>query len=214
MVVPENRPELGRTRKHSTERRRCFAGSDAGSWFSASRGAHQNTNSDWLHIDLSMRYVAFHSRCARICEAPLQIWLLTNATQVCIPPLGIMMLFRAALLLLLTVALNAAAISHCRVGGMTMDVTGGGGVQSKTHDHEPDCGKPEKRICDAMVQMTAPDQPSVAPILVQGSLGSPVFATLTMTPTLSSSSWQWHPPPIGGHNIFKEMYARNGRLLV
>ena len=125
------------------------------------------------------------------------------------------MLFRATLLLLLTVALNAAAIAHCRVGGMTMDVAGGNESQSKSHDHQRDCDKPEKRICDAMVQMTAPDQPSLTPVLAKNAFASVVFEpSIVIASAIDPSLWQWHPPPNGENRPFKTIYARTGRLLV
>lgn len=125
------------------------------------------------------------------------------------------MLFRATLLLLLTVALNAAAMVPCRVGGMTMDFVLGGKNQSNTHDHQSDCGKSEKRICDAMVQMTAPDQPSVAPALSKNAFVSVVFeSSIVSASAIDPSLWRWHPPPDRESRLFKTIYARTGRLLV
>lgn len=120
-------------------------------------------------------------------------------------------MLRIVLFALLTLALNVAAIAHCRVGGMSMSVLGA----DASHDHKADCDKPEKRVCDAMVQMTAPDQSSIAPALVKSDFAPLVFApslatTLANTPSLR----QWHPPPDGRASSFKEIYARTGRLLV
>lgn len=130
-----------------------------------------------------------------------------------IPPLGIMM-FRIVLFAVLTLALNVAAIAHCRVGGMSMDVAGVGAHQSGTH-HQSDCGKSEKRVCDAMVQLTAPDQAFAAPTLVKSGAVSFVFAPSTVTtPTVALSSRQGRPPPNGASSPFKAIYARTGRLLV
>ncbi len=91
------------------------------------------------------------------------------------------MMFRIVLFALLTLALNVAAIAHCRVGGMAMGVAGVGETRDGTHDRKSDCDKPEKRVCDAMVQMTAPDQPSVAPALFKSALASVVFAPSIVT---------------------------------
>jgi hypothetical protein len=125
------------------------------------------------------------------------------------------MMFRTVLLVLLTLALNVAAIAHCRVGGMSMNVADAGELQSGTHDHKADCEKPEKRVCDAMVQLTAPDQPSAAPSLVRSAFASVVFATsIEKTPAIAPSLRQWHPPPDGRSSTFKTVYARTGRLLV
>lgn len=125
------------------------------------------------------------------------------------------MMFRIVLFFVLTLALTVAAIAHCRVGGMSMNVAGAGVSQDATHDHKADCDKPEKRVCDAMVQMTAPDQPSVAPTLVKSTFESVVFAPLIVaTPALTPSLRQWHPPPISGSSPFKAIHARTGRLLV
>ena len=125
------------------------------------------------------------------------------------------MMFRTVLFVLLTLALNVAAIAHCRVGGMSMNVAGAGEPQSGTHDHKADCEKPEKRVCDAMVQLTAPDQPSVAPALVKIAFASVVFAaSVDETPVIAPSLRQWHPPPDGRRSSFKTFYARTGRLLV
>ncbi len=44
------------------------------------------------------------------------------------------MMFRIVLFALLTLALNMAAIAHCRVGGMSMDIAGAGISQDGTHD--------------------------------------------------------------------------------
>ena len=130
-----------------------------------------------------------------------------------IPPLGIMM-FRVVLLAVLTLALNVAAIAHCRVGGVSMDVAGVGAHQNGTH-HQSDCGKSEKRVCDAMVQLTAPDQAFVAPVLVKGAAGWFVFAPSAMTtPAVALSLRQGRPPPNGVRSPFKTTYARTGRLLV
>jgi hypothetical protein len=130
-----------------------------------------------------------------------------------IPPLGIMM-FRVVLLAVLTLALNVAAIAHCRVGGVSMGVAGVGEHQSGTH-HQSDCGKSEKRVCDAMVQLTAPDQAFVAPVLVKSAAGSFVFApSAVTTPAVALSLRQGRPPPNGARSPFKTTYARTGRLLV
>ena len=130
-----------------------------------------------------------------------------------IPPSGIMM-FRVVLLAVLTLALNVAAIAHCRVGGMSMDVAGVGEHQSGTQ-HQSDCGKSEKRVCDAMVQLTAPDQAFVAPVLVKSAAGSFVFApSAVTTPAVALSLRQGRPPPNGARSPFKTIYARTGRLLV
>lgn len=124
-------------------------------------------------------------------------------------------MFRIVLFAVLTLALNVAAIAHCRVGGMSMDLAGFGESQSGAHDHQSDCDKPDKRVCDAMVQLTAPDQPSIAPTLVKNPLASIVFAPpIVTTPAMAPSLRQWHPPPNGGSSSFKTIYARTGRLLV
>lgn len=124
-------------------------------------------------------------------------------------------MFRIVLFAVLTLALNVAAIAHCRVGGMSMGAAGTGESQDTTHNHKADCDKPEKRVCDAMVQMAAPDQPSVAPSLVKSAYASVVFApSIVTTPAVAPSLRQWHPPPIAGSSSFKAIYARTGRLLV
>lgn len=125
------------------------------------------------------------------------------------------MMFRIFLFGLLTLALNVAAIAHCRVGGMPMNIAGASVSLDETHDHKADCNKPEKRVCDAMVQLTAPDQPSVTPALVKIAFVSVVFAaSLEKAPAIAPSLRQWHPPPNGGSSPFKAIYARTGRLLV
>lgn len=126
------------------------------------------------------------------------------------------MMFRIVLFVLLTIGLNVAAIAHCRVGGMSAQGAGAGENQTGTHDHQSDCGKPEKRICDAMVQMTAPDQPSVGPALDKGVFApvalAPLIVTTPLLPALSLR--QWRPPPSGRSSPFKATHARTGRLLV
>lgn len=125
------------------------------------------------------------------------------------------MMFRIVLFGLLTLALNVAAIAHCRVGSMPMNIAGASVSQDGTHDHKADCNKPEKRVCDAMVQLTAPDQPSVAPAIVKIAFASVVFAaSIEKTPAIAPSLRQWHPPPNGRRSSFKAIYARTGRLLV
>ncbi|MEQ1866260.1 MAG: hypothetical protein ABL996_16605 [Micropepsaceae bacterium] len=124
-------------------------------------------------------------------------------------------MFRIGLIALLTLALNVAAIAHCRVGAVSMDVASVGESQSGTQDHQSDCDRPDKRVCDAMVQLTAPDQPSVAPALFKSAFASVVLApSIVATPAIAPSLWQWRPPPNGGSNSFKTIYARTGRFLV
>lgn len=141
--------------------------------------------------------------------------IVDNNTDVLYTPLGYQMMFRIVIFALVTVALNVAAIAHCRVGGMAMAAAGLGEIQSATHEHQSDCGKQEKRVCDAMVQLTAPDKPAVA-----SALGKPLFAPVSgtqlivVTPVLALSQQRWHPPPTGGRSSFKAIHARTGRLLV
>jgi hypothetical protein len=123
-------------------------------------------------------------------------------------------MFRIVLFAVLTLALNVAAIAHCRVGGMSMDLAGFGESQSEAHDYQSDCDKPDKRVCDAMVQLTAPDQTSVAPALVKSAFASVVFAPSIVTmPAIAPSLRLWHPPPNGRSSSFKTIHARTGRFL-
>lgn len=125
------------------------------------------------------------------------------------------MMFRIFLFALLTVALSVAGIAHCRVGGMSMGLAGAGESQVGAHDHKADCDKTEKRVCDAMVQLTAPDQPSVVRALVKDALTSVVHAaSVVKSPAVSPSLRRWHSPPDGASSSFKTIYARTGRLLV
>lgn len=124
------------------------------------------------------------------------------------------MMFRIFIFALVTVALNVAAIAHCRLGGMSLDANAGE-TQSANHDHQTDCGKPEKRVCDAMVQLTAPDKPAAAPNLAKTLFVMVAVAPQSLVINVPVSSLQrWHPPPSGGRAPFKAIYARTGRLLV
>ena len=124
------------------------------------------------------------------------------------------MMFRIGLLALLTVALNVAAIAHCRVGAMSFEGAGIGERQSASHDHQSDCGKADKRICDAMVQSTAPSAPDVSPTLNAIPYPGPTLVALVSVPLSGVAALAtWHPPnPASGS--FKAVYARTGRLLV
>jgi len=125
-----------------------------------------------------------------------------------------MMMFRVVLVALLTVALNVAAVAHCRVGAMSMDGAGTGDQQSASHDHQSDCGKSDKRVCDAMVQLTAPNTPDVSPTLDAVAYPAPVFLTAVSIPlSRTAAVANWHPPNRAPAS-FKSTYARTGRLLV
>jgi hypothetical protein len=124
------------------------------------------------------------------------------------------MMFRVALFALLSLALNVAAIAHCRVSGPPAQPAELGAHHSASHDHQSDCGKPEKRICDAMVQLTAPDQPPVVPALDKAaSIALVVAPAIASIPANAVTRASWHPPN-ERTSSFKSMHARTGRLLV
>lgn len=129
--------------------------------------------------------------------------------------LGIMIIFRALLVGLLTVAFTVTAWAHCCVGlGFEAALSHAAQVQHGTidHDDEGDCGKSKARVCDAMVQASAPQAPVIAPSLLPHA-ASPIFVASESSAPVFVVDAGTDPPPLRAQR-FKDIYAKTGRLLV
>jgi hypothetical protein len=126
-----------------------------------------------------------------------------------------MMMLRALLAALLTVALSATGWANCCVGLSFEAALSHRGTAhhhgSSDHHDKGDCGKSTPRACDAMVQASAPQGPAMAPVLSSHAV-VPIVVTRTPDPVLFSIRRSDRPPDRGQR--FRDIYARTGRLLV
>lgn len=129
--------------------------------------------------------------------------------------LGIMIVFRALLVGLLTVALTVTAWANCCVG-LAPEVALSHAAQdqhaSTDHDDEGDCGDSEARACDAMVQASAPQAPAVALPLLPRAV-PPTFVACESSAPIFVVDAGTDPPQLRAQR-FKDIFAKNGRLLV
>ena len=122
------------------------------------------------------------------------------------------MILRALLVVLLAVASVATAAAQCRVGASFEHALAGAGQHHNAMGHHgKGDGAKAPRVCDTMVQATAPHAPAVAPSLTSIAVATMVVATELPRP-LSTMRRAHRPPDRSRH--FKDIYARTGRLLV
>jgi len=126
-----------------------------------------------------------------------------------------MIILRALLVGLLTVAFSATAWARCCVGLSFEAALSHAAMDhhsSMDHDAQGDCGSSEPRACDAMVQATAPQAPAVAPLLVSHGVFPIVVTGALSHPVLFAVRRTDRPPD--RTRRFRDFYARTGRLLV
>ena len=132
-----------------------------------------------------------------------------------------MMIFRALLAGLLTVALIVTAWVHCCVSlGFDAALLRTANDQQAPikhsqhdeHNDEGDCGESEARACDVMVQAGAPQVPAAVPSLASQPASLSIVASDSLAPVLTASG-KADPPPVRAQR-FKDFYTKTGRLLV
>lgn len=133
-----------------------------------------------------------------------------------------MIVFRAILAVLLTVALAVSAWAHCCVG---LDIEtaqlhdsgdqheAGGHDDGESHGDEGDCGASKASACDVIAQASAPQVPAVGPALASDAPSFVLVTNASRIPALAAVPRTYRPPPRRSQR-FKDTYAKTGRLLV
>lgn len=125
------------------------------------------------------------------------------------------MILRATLAALLTAAFIVTAVVHCCVG-LSFDAMLSHAPSprhsSTDHDGDNDCGKSERRVCDAMVQSMAPQTFVSAPLLASHEIPPVVPAAPLTDPAYVAARRTDRPPDRA--SSFKDFHAKTGRLLI